>query len=71
MKLKIIIFFSLCNSNEFDKIYIKHKQANLYFCSLESDLNICEIGFNCGFSSLLLLIARKNIKSTIKYIEGT
>lgn len=27
-------------------------------------MNICEIGFNAGFSSLLLLLARKNIKST-------
>jgi hypothetical protein len=57
-------FFSVCDDDEFDKIYIKHKQANLYFCSLESGLNICEIGFNAGFTSLLLLIARKNIKST-------
>jgi hypothetical protein len=56
-------FFSL-SSDGSDKITLKYKQANLYFCSYNSDLNICEIGFNAGFSSLLLLLARKNIKST-------
>ena len=43
---------------------VKYKQANLYYCGFNADLNICEIGFNTGFSSLLILLSRKNIKST-------
>ena len=43
---------------------VKYKQANLYNCSYNADLNICEIGFNTGFTSLLILLSRKNIKST-------
>lgn len=43
---------------------VKYKQANLYHCGFNADLNICEIGFNAGCSSLLILLSRKNIKST-------
>jgi hypothetical protein len=41
-----------------------YKQSTLYHCALNADLNICEIGFNTGFTSLLILLSRKNIKST-------
>jgi hypothetical protein len=42
----------------------KYKQATLYYSSFNAVLNICEIGFNAGFSSLLILLSRKKIKST-------
>lgn len=50
----------------YDGIYdiIKYKQANLYHCGFNANLNICEIGFNTGFTSLLILLSRINIKPT-------
>ena len=55
-----------------NKTFIKkdeliNKQKNLFWIGFKNPINICEIGFNAGHSSLLLLIKNnsKNINFTI------
>ena len=36
------------------------KQLNLYWCGQQAVENICEIGFNAGHSSMLMLLGRNN-----------
>jgi len=56
----------------FNKTFIRkseliHKQLNLFWIGSENHANICEIGFNAGHSTLLLLLSNtnKNINFTI------
>jgi len=42
----------------FPELYTK--QLNLFWCGKQNMLNICEIGFNAGHSSMLLLLGRDN-----------
>ena len=44
--------------NEFPELY--SKQLNLFWCGKQAVENICEIGFNAGHSTLLLLLGRNN-----------
>jgi len=50
---------------------IKNKQANLYYIAslLSNNANVCEIGFNAGHSSILILSASSNINLTIFDID--
>ena len=36
------------------------KQLNLFWCGKQANLRICEIGFNAGHSTMLLLLGRNN-----------
>jgi len=36
-----------------------NKQLNLFWCGLQASNKICEIGFNAGHSSMLMLLGRK------------
>jgi hypothetical protein len=36
------------------------KQINLFWCGKQAVTNICEIGFNAGHSSMLMLLGREN-----------
>lgn len=56
----------------FNKTFIRkpellNKQLNLFYIGIENYQNICEIGFNAGHSTLLLLLGNtnKNINFTI------
>ena len=55
----------------FNKTFIRkkelfNKQLNLFWIGTENHSNICEIGFNAGHSTLLLLLSNnKNINFTI------
>lgn len=48
--------------NPIDYKYILYKQANLLWCSslISNNANICEIGFNAGHSSILILEGQNN-----------
>lgn len=37
-----------------------NKQVNLFWCGLQAQTRICEIGFNAGHSTLLMLLGRDN-----------
>lgn len=78
-------YFSLTNNPMID-YFIVNKQANLYYCGSNAKTNICEIGFNGGHSSMLLLAGRKNnpinltifdicehtyVKPCLQYIKNT
>ena len=41
-----------------DEFYAK--QLNLFWCGKQAVTNICEIGFNAGHSSMLMLLGREN-----------
>ena len=49
-------FYHHASLNEFPELYTK--QLNLYWCGKQTDTRICEIGFNAGHSSMLLLLGR-------------
>uniref|UniRef100_A0A6C0JKB7 Methyltransferase n=1 Tax=viral metagenome TaxID=1070528 RepID=A0A6C0JKB7_9ZZZZ len=44
--------------NEFSDLY--SKQLNLFWCGKQAINNICEIGFNAGHSTMLLLLGRND-----------
>ena len=44
--------------NIFPELY--SKQLNLFWCGKQAVENICEIGFNAGHSTMLMLLARTN-----------
>jgi hypothetical protein len=44
--------------NVFPELY--SKQLNLFWCGKQAVENICEIGFNAGHSSMLMLLGRSN-----------
>lgn len=44
--------------NKFPELY--PKQVNLFWCGKQAVENICEIGFNAGHSTLLMLLGRSN-----------
>ena len=49
--------------HRFDELYTK--QMNLFWCGLQAQTRICEIGFNAGHSALLMLLGRD--KTPIKF----
>jgi hypothetical protein len=69
--------------NLFPELYAK--QQNLFWCGKQAETRICEIGFNAGHSTLLMLLGRENTplnytifdighhaytKPCVKYIES-
>jgi hypothetical protein len=44
--------------NRFPELYLK--QLNLFWCGKQAVKNICEIGFNAGHSTMLMLLGRPN-----------
>jgi hypothetical protein len=44
--------------NEYPELY--SKQLNLFWCGKQAVENICEIGFNAGHSTMLMLLGRSN-----------
>jgi hypothetical protein len=51
-------FYHHATLNEFPELY--SKQLNLFWCGKQAIKNICEIGFNAGHSTMLLLLGRSN-----------
>jgi 3D (Asp-Asp-Asp) domain-containing protein len=49
-------FYHHMTLNEFPELY--SKQLNLFWCGKQAITNICEIGFNAGHSSMLMLLGR-------------
>lgn len=58
-------FYHHTTLNEYPELY--SKQLNLFWCGKQAVDNICEIGFNAGHSTMLLLLGRSNtpLKFTI------
>ena len=58
-------FYHHTTLNEFPELY--SKQLNLFWCGKQAVENICEIGFNAGHSTMLMLLGRNNapLKFTI------
>jgi len=51
-------FYYHATLNEFTNLYTK--QLNLFWCGQQAVENICEIGFNAGHSTMLMLLGRNN-----------
>jgi hypothetical protein len=51
-------FYYHSTLNDFPELY--SKQLNLFWCGKQAIENICEIGFNAGHSTMLLLLGRSN-----------
>ena len=51
-------FYYHQTTNEYHELY--SKQLNLFWCGKQAVENICEIGFNAGHSTMLLLLGRTN-----------
>ena len=51
-------FYHHTTLNEFPELY--SKQLNLFWCGKQAVENICEIGFNAGHSTMLMLLGRSN-----------
>jgi hypothetical protein len=51
-------FYYHTTLNEFPELY--SKQLNLFWCGKQAVENICEIGFNAGHSTMLMLLGRSN-----------
>jgi hypothetical protein len=51
-------FYYHATLDEFPELY--SKQLNLFWCGKQAVDNICEIGFNAGHSTMLLLLGRNN-----------
>lgn len=51
-------FYYHTTLNEFPELY--SKQLNLFWCGKQATENICEIGFNAGHSTMLMLLGRTN-----------
>jgi len=51
-------FYHHTTLNEFPELY--SKQLNLFWCGKQAVENICEIGFNAGHSTMLMLLGRNN-----------
>ena len=51
-------FYHHTTLNEFPELY--SKQLNLFWCGKQAIENICEIGFNAGHSTMLMLLGRSN-----------
>jgi len=51
-------FYHHTTLNVFPELY--SKQLNLFWCGKQAFENICEIGFNAGHSTMLLLLGRNN-----------
>ena len=51
-------FYHHTTLNEYPELY--SKQLNLFWCGKQAVENICEIGFNAGHSTMLLLLGRDN-----------
>ena len=49
-------FYYHASFNVFDELY--SKQLNLFWCGKQALTKICEIGFNAGHSSMLMLLGR-------------
>jgi hypothetical protein len=49
-------FYYHCTLDEFPELY--SKQLNLFWCGKQAETNICEIGFNAGHSTMLMLLGR-------------
>lgn len=49
-------FYHHSSFREFPELY--SKQVNLFWCGKQAVKNMCEIGFNAGHSSMLLLLGR-------------
>ena len=49
-------FYHHTTLNLYQNLYTK--QLNLFWCGKQADLRICEIGFNAGHSTMLLLLGR-------------
>jgi hypothetical protein len=49
-------FYVHCSLNIFPELYTK--QVNLFWCGKQAVTNICEIGFNAGHSTMLMLLGR-------------
>lgn len=51
-------FYYHMSLTEFPELY--SKQLNLYWCGQQANQKICEIGFNAGHSTMLMLLGRSN-----------
>ena len=51
-------FYYHATLNVFSELY--SKQLNLFWCGKQAVENICEIGFNAGHSTMLMLLGRHN-----------
>jgi len=51
-------FYYHATLNEFPELY--SKQLNLFWCGQQAVKNVCEIGFNAGHSTMLMLLGRSN-----------
>jgi len=51
-------FYHHTTLNVFPELY--SKQLNLFWCGKQAVENICEIGFNAGHSTMLMLLGRNN-----------
>lgn len=51
-------FYHHTTLNEYPELYTK--QLNLFWCGKQAVKNICEIGFNAGHSTMLMLLGREN-----------
>jgi hypothetical protein len=51
-------FYYHTTLNEYPDLF--SKQLNLFWCGKQADKNICEIGFNAGHSTMLMLLGRTN-----------
>jgi len=51
-------FYYHTTVDEFPELY--SKQLNLFWCGKQAVENICEIGFNAGHSTMLMLLGRSN-----------
>jgi hypothetical protein len=51
-------FYHHTTLNLFPELY--SKQLNLFWCGKQAIQNICEIGFNAGHSTMLMLLGRNN-----------
>ena len=49
-------FYVHCTLNFYPELY--NKQLNLFWCGTQAIKKICEIGFNAGHSSMLMLLGR-------------
>lgn len=49
-------FYHHCSLDIFPELY--SKQVNLFWCGKFANNNICEIGFNAGHSTMLMLLGR-------------
>ncbi len=50
-------FYVHCSLNIYPKLYTK--QLNLFWCGKQATTKICEIGFNAGHSTMLMLLGRE------------